>query len=579
MDNTFGLCRQSGRIVVAMAILGMALSAGAQGHVRGRVLVKFRPQVSDATARSVINSLRGTQQAVLHGLGVRVVSLPNGTSESAVASALARRADVEFAELDQLRMPGNLIPNDPRYTYAWHLPRLECPAAWALTTGSPGVIIAVLDTGCDPLHSDLAGKYVSGWNFYDNNSDSSDVYGHGTSVAGVAGAATNNGNGVASIAWGSKIMPIRISAPDGSGSFSAMANGLTWAADRGARVANISYSVSDSATVRSAAQYFLNRGGVVTVSAGNNGAVSSSPDNPYVLTVSATDQNDLIASWSNRGSNIDLAAPGVNIYTTSRGGSYGAGVGTSFSAPVVAGIAALVISANPGLTGAQVQDILKQSANDLGTAGWDSLYGWGRVNAYRAVNMALGGSTLDLIPPNVAFGSPNNGATVSGSITVQVNASDNVGVASVSLRVNGSTLATRTATPYNFAWNTATVPNGSHTLEAIAADAAGNTAISQIAVEVGNFADVTPPTVRITSPASGARFTTSLAVAATATDDVRVTKVELWVNNRLQASKTSAPYNFSINTRKWAAGSYTLVCKGYDPSGNVGVSTSVGVAK
>ena len=197
------------------------------------------------------------------------------------------------------------------------------------------------------------------------------------------------GIGVASVAFGCKLMPVRISDTSGLGYSSTVASGLTWAADHGARVANISYEFTGDSAVDSAAQYFNSKGGVVTVSAGNYSTVLTIPDDPNVLTVSATDSNDAIASWSNTGTPIDLAAPGVGIWTTTAGGGYSPASGTSFSAPVTAGVAALVISANPSLTSAQVQQVLKQSADDLGAPGWDPVYGWGRVNAQKAVAAAI----------------------------------------------------------------------------------------------------------------------------------------------------------------------------------------------
>jgi subtilisin family serine protease len=241
----------------------------------------------------------------------------------------------------------------------------------------------------DSTHPDLTSKIVPGWNFANNNSDTSDVYGHGTAVAGAAAASSNNGTGVASVAWGCLILPVRVSDTQGNAPASLIANGLRWAADNGARVANISYNVSGNATVSNAAKYFQQAGGVVTVSAGNDAAFISSQDNRYVLTVSATDNLDNSAYYTNTGNNIDLSAPGSVIYTTLSGGGYGYASGTSFSAPIVAGVAALVMSANSSLTPTKVQDTLKQSADDKGPAGWDPRYGSGRVNAAAAVTLAL----------------------------------------------------------------------------------------------------------------------------------------------------------------------------------------------
>lgn len=452
----------------------------------GRLLVRFRQERAHDVPK-LLAAMNAHISGEIPGIGVKIVELSPNASEAAQLSAFRQRAEVDFAELDWM-FPPDAIPNDPIYGQAWHLTKIAAPSAWDVTTGTSDIIMAILDTGCDPTHPDLVNKYVAGWNFYDNNADTHDVTNHGTAVAGIVGAATNNALGVAAVAWNCPIMPIRISAVNGTASTSAMANGLVWAADHGARVANISYKVSTSSTVTSAAQYLQNHGGVVTISAGNDGTFTSTADNPYVLTVSATDSADALASWSSTGNNIDLAAPGVLITTTNNGGTYGSWSGTSFSAPIVAGVAALVISANPALSASDVQDILKQSADDLGTAGWDPQYGWGRVNASRAVNLALGSSgssppppppAPDTVSPSVQIASPAEGATVSGAnVNVLVNVSDNVGVVRVDLYVDGLLKSSATAAPFTTKWNIKKTAAGAHTLECRAYDAAANNAWS-----------------------------------------------------------------------------------------------------
>jgi len=313
--------------VLFAVLLSTSIEIGFTQHrpdfVPGRILVKFRPELSPAQVQSIVAAAGARIAGQIPRIGVLVLQLPPNASEVAYARAFGQRREVVFAELDRI-IPHALTPNDPYYAptrgRGWHLPQISAPTAWDITLGSNGVIIAILDTGVDGTHPDLAPNLVPGWNFYDNNSNTSDVHGHGTAVAGAAAAITNNGIGVASVAGGCRIMPIRISDPNGYASSTTMANGLVWAADRGARVANISYRCSDSFTVTSAAQYFQSRNGVVTVSAGNESTFDATADNPYVLTVSATDGNDSLTYWSNTGNNIDLAAPGTGIYTTLRGG-------------------------------------------------------------------------------------------------------------------------------------------------------------------------------------------------------------------------------------------------------------------
>lgn len=471
--------------------------------VEGRLLVRFRDLPEKAVQRLLAAAgARGLSE--IPAIGVKIVELPPNASEKAYLRAFRQLKEVEFAERDAIHYP-DATPNDSQYSQQWHLPRIAAPTAWDHTTGSSSVIIAILDTGCLPTHPDLASKYVPGWNFYDNNANWSDVYGHGTAVAGCAAAATNNATGVAGVGWNCMLMPIRISAVNGGGSTSAMANGLVWAANQGARVANISYRVSTSTTVRTAAQYFQDHGGVVTISAGNQAEFEPAADNPYVLTVTATTSTDALASFSNTGNNVDLAAPGSSIRTTTWSGGYSNWSGTSFSAPIVAGAAALVIAANPSLSGAAVQDILKQSADDRGPTGWDTSFGWGRVNAGSAVALAMsagggdsgsggGGGSVDELPPppvtdpppppadttapSVTITFPANGATVSGQVDVTVSASDNVGVIRVELYVDDVLKKTANAAPFTNRWNTNPVSPGPHVLQCRVYDAAGNVGFS-----------------------------------------------------------------------------------------------------
>ena len=549
--------------------------------VPGRVLVKFRANVGLDHARQIVAALGVREDGILPATGVLVLSLPDQVDEAGFANALASRPDVEFAELDRIVRPAEVTPNDPWFAnWEGHLKRIQAPAAWSTTTGSPNVVIAILDTGVDATHEDLVSKLVPGWNSNNNNSNTSDVSGHGTAVAGTAAAASNNGMGVASVCWGCMIMPVRVSDASGNATYSAIASGLTWAADHGARVANISYIVSDSSVVTSAAQYFQSKGGVVASSAGNYSTFSNSSDNPYILTVSATDQSDVIYDYSNTGKNIDLAAPG-DSFSTQMGGGYVSTGGTSYSSPIVAGVAALVMSANPSLSGAQVQNVLKESADDLGALGWDSTYGSGRVNAARAVSMAAGGPIVDVLPPNVSFIAPAAGSAVSGVITVQVSASDNVGVSSVTLSVDGVSMGTDNGSPFSFVWDSAIVPNGPHTFTATAKDDAGNSSSASVGVNVNNpvISDTTPPSVKITAPTNGSKALTNLAVYVNASDNVKVVKVELYADGILVSAASAAPFTTKWSTKKVSAGTHSLQCKAYDGAGNSASSEVVVVYK
>jgi subtilisin family serine protease len=440
-----------------------------------------------------------------------------------------------------------------------------------MSTGDPGIIIAIADTGVDGTHPDLLPNLVPGWNVVDRNSNSADVHGHGTQVAGAAAAAGNNLIGVAGVAWRCRIMPIRVSGLDGMAYDSDIATGITWAADRGARVVNVSYDVTGSSTVSSAARYMNGKGGVVTISAGNYSTFDNIPDDPAIITVGATDPSDLKYSWSDYGTDIDVVAPGC-VVTTYRGGTYGSACGTSFSAPVTAGIAALILSVKPTLSASQVTGILRSSADDLGATGWDTTFGSGRVNAYRALNAAAG-ATTDTQLPVVSFITPAAGTTLSGTVPVQISATDNAGVTSIAVTANGILIGSSAT----FNWSTAAHANGAYTLTAVARDAAGNSSTTSRSVTVSNLADTTPPTVAITSPAAGASISGMVTLSVNARDNVTVVKVEYWADGALIGTTATAPFTFKWNARKLNAGAHTLQAKAYDARGNVGVSPIISV--
>jgi len=572
-----------------LSVLGSALSvspAAAQGRpdfVPGRVLVAFRAN-SGQTRLSSVSALAGARAVgKVHGTDVQVMQLAPGANELATVRALAQRPDVAFAEVDRIYAP-TATPNDSFYSSQWHLPKVSAPAAWDANTGSAGVTIAILDSGVDATHPDLAPKMVPGWNFFEGNANTADVFGHGTKVAGAATACSNNGAGVAGMAWGCKIMPIRITDAAGYATTTTITNGLYWAADNGARVANVSFEASTSAIVQNAATYFEGKGGVVTMSSGNRTYFEPAVDAPSILTIGATDANDAKASWSNTGNNLDLTAPGVNIYTTTMGGGYANASGTSFAAPITAGTAALILSANPNLSAAEVRSILKDTADDKGTAGLDTQFGTGRLNAARAVSRALTGTgtgTADSLAPTVNITSPAPGAYVSGTVAVQVAASDNVGVASVTFSVDGVAKGTDTTAPYSFDWNTLTAANGGRVIRATATDTSGNTANFDMLLTVQNVvaADVTAPSVRITSPGAGSYIGRNVTIYASATDNVNVARVELYVNGQFTSSSTLAPFTTTWNSRFASYGAHTLQLKAIDTSGNAAWSAPVTVYK
>jgi thermitase len=547
---------------------------GAETHAPGRLLAMPRAGLSAQDIDRVLRSVGGQGRRV-GSSNLYIVDVPRG-SERAIANKLAHNPHFKFAELDQAMAP-ELAPNDPYAGSQWHLAKIAATSAWDASQGS-GVTIAILDSGVDATHADLASRIVAGWNFYDNNSNTADVHGHGTSVAGAAAAATNNGMGVAAVAGQAKIMPIRIADASGYAYWSTLAQGITYAADRGVRVANASFAASGSSAVQSAAQYMKNKGGLVFVAAGNQAAALTIPATSSLITVAATTSSDERASYSNYGAVVALAAPGSGIYTTVRGGSYASVSGTSAASPVAAAVAALVMAARPGLSSAAVEQLLFTTAADLGSAGKDPYYGHGRVDAGAAVAAALGAGTApppaDTTAPTVAIVNPLAGSSLSGLAAVDVHAGDNVGVTKVELRVNGSLVASDTGAPFAFSWDTKSLANGSASLEARAYDAAGNVAnSSKVNVSVANLAppaDTTSPTVAILNPAAGSTVKGTVGIKANATDNAGEAGLSqtLYINGAIVASSSTGSLSYNWNTRKARAGTHQIQVVARDAAGN-----------
>lgn len=457
-------------IVVLLAVTPVAgwTQNGPAAHVPGQLIVKFRPGVRGAMA----NTLHARHGAAVirtsRFANFQVVQLAPGRSVPDMAKVYEKNPNVEYAEPNYLAHAHTLAPippNDPYYELQWHLDDqlaggnpnggtngggINVEPAWSVTAGE-GVVVAVVDTGVayedyqeiiqlNPRKSKVVASYaqapdlaqtafVQGYDFVNDDEHPNDDEGHGTHVAGTIAQSTNNNLGVAGVAPGCSIMPVKVLDSGGSGSYADIADGIIFAANNGAQVINMSLGGPvGSITLEDACAHAYYAGVTIVCSSGNDGSPTiigyPAAYDAYCIAVGATRYDEAVAYYSNGGASLDLTAPGGDINIDQNGDGYVDGVlqqthdgsdytsfsywfyqGTSMAAPHVSGVAALVVAAGTATTPDEVREALQATAEDKGTDGWDSAYGHGIVDAAAAVAYLA----VPNDPPVAAAGGPYAG--------------------------------------------------------------------------------------------------------------------------------------------------------------------------
>jgi subtilisin family serine protease len=395
-------------------------------------IVQFNPAAANgiAGAASAARLLPpgGPQFQVLEGLGAvgEVLVRSNGATSAQATAALQSDCQISWFEADSLNQIDAAAPNDAQFSQQWALDNtgqdggtpgcdIDATQAWNITTGSRNVVVAVIDSGVDYTDPDLAANIwtnpnagqdgfsgdLHGYNFVDDNGDPMDDNGHGTFVAGEIGALGNNGLGVAGVNWNVTIMPLKFLDADGGGYTSDAIRAINYATMErvqygvNVRVINASWCSNQSDAALNAAINAAGNAGILFVAAAGNSASNNDltpqyPANsglPNVVSVAASDASDRLAAFSNYGANtVNLAAPGVDIYSTLPGGKYGYLSGTSMAAPEVAGVAALAWAADPNATVAQVRSALLQGVDKIPALAGEVSSG-GRLNAYNTLKL------------------------------------------------------------------------------------------------------------------------------------------------------------------------------------------------
>lgn len=381
------------------------------------IIVKYKSDIETEEIKE-INEKFGNKIIYESVLGFKKIEIPKGVDVRQMVEIYNKNPRVEYAEPDYVAQ-ALMIPNDPYFSYQWNFKNINLERAWDISAGSD-VVVAVIDTGIayeDYWESwrkkyyqapDLAGTtFVAGYDFVNRDRHPNDDNSHGTHIAGTIAETTNNNLGVAGVAFGAKIMPVKVLDKNGSGYYSWIADGIRYAADNGVKVINLSLGGSQySRTLEDAVNYAYNKGVIIVAAAGNDGKDSIFYPARYekVIAVGATRYDEEKTYYSNYGNDLDLVAPGGDLSVDQNKDGYADGIlqqtfgrnfrdfnyyffqGTSCATPHVAGVAALVLSNDLNLTPLEVRNILQSTAKDKGTLGWDKHYGWGIINAEAALN-------------------------------------------------------------------------------------------------------------------------------------------------------------------------------------------------
>ena len=370
----------------------------------GQIIARPWPE-SIAKAQAMLETLAAQ--------GVRIVREVRGTDEWLIASGVngtqalsAQLRDTglfEYVHPDARVYPAS-TPDDSLYPEQWHHRVLRSELAWSINTGAPSTVVAVVDTGIDLDHPDLIGRRVLGWRTIGTAVQQasladpliSDIFGHGTAIAGIVAAVGNNAAGVTGLGWDMRVMPVRVSTSlDGGALLSDVLLGARTAAEQGVKFVSVSYSGVEFPAVKATGDYLATLDASLFFAAGNLGnTLDPDLDWANVFVVGATDQNDITPPFSVRGAMVDLTAPGVGVLTCEVGGNYTFFTGTSFSTPMVAAAAALAWTANPTLTRTQWEQVLRTTAVDLGPPGDDPENGDGRLDLFSVLAAATGQSAL-----------------------------------------------------------------------------------------------------------------------------------------------------------------------------------------
>jgi subtilisin family serine protease/Tol biopolymer transport system component len=575
------------------------------------------------------------------------LSLPKKAKIEFVVKDYKKDPNVEYAEPNFIVETTATTPNDPYYSSQWHLNNtgqnvngtigapdsdIDAPEGWDIAKGNDQVVIAILDTGIDYEHEDLNERiwtnsgeipgngidddkngYVDDYRGYDfighdsyypsYDNDPFDDRGHGTFVSGLAGAESNNGQGVTGVDWQAKLLAVKVMDSKGSGSSYSLAKGIHYAVDNGARVINMSLGANGSVpqTVKYALDYAELNGVISVAAAGNSNSAVGWPANyDPVIAVGATDQNDDRTWWSSYGTKLDVVAPGKNMTSTDitgtggySEGNYSSGPsGTSFSTPLVSGLVSLIFDSDSNLSNNEVRNAIFNYTDDKGDPGYDYYYGYGRINLEKSLSRPQ--LPPDTQGPKVTITNPSDGANVCGNVyiyaTVDDRSTGNSNILEVKYSIDGGDFILINALDgnydspaegANFLLDTTTLSNDSHTITILGKDANNNLTIVTVILNIVNGSLLDRPKVTITNPSDGANVCGNLNINVSVDDrstgNSNILDVKYSIDNGQINSMSSidghldSPFEnvtVLLDTTTLSNGSHTVTVTGKDINNN-----------
>lgn len=552
-----------------------AIEIGASpGVVPDELIVEVRPGAAAEALDELYTNVGASVTDRLDALATELLQI-NPEDREEIRDELEASPLIEGVVDNQILESPTPVEETPVEPTPWHLLATQVEAAWEITRGDPAIAVAVLDTGVDSDHTALVGQLVGGGSTVAQEPGWEDAHGHGTAVAGIVVAAPFRAAGVDAVAPNARVIPIRVADAQGRATSWALTAGMNLALSEGARIINVSIApLHHDQLVMRQAEAARVRGALVVFASGNEGELVDGGGSAAALFVGAIDQQGARQASSSYGAFLSLVAPGVGIHSTRVGGGYTGWSGTSFAAPIVAGVANLVWSVNPRFRPATVQGVILSTATDIGPAGVDVEHGAGRVNALAAVQLAAAlVEQQDTTAPAVAFTKPSPASRLTGVTTVELSVIDEGDVVDVTLLLDGVALATDFAQPYSFALDTRLFGEGAHDLSARAVDFSGNTGNATLQVLFPSLRDSAPPSLTIISPSPGAAVSGVVTILATASDDVALERVEVSLDGKRidtiwpTGKEAQIAYNWNTN-QGVAPGAHSILLHVFDTAGN-----------